>query len=259
MNVVTLLTDFGLDDNFAGVVKGVILCRNQKAQIVDISHNVPPYDIMQGAFLLRGSFSYFPPGTVHVAVVDPGVGSQRAILAVKTKRYYFLGADNGVLAPALDAEKPLSMVRVENKKFFLHPISRTFHGRDIFAPVAAFLSKGGNMAQLGPRVKNFRRLRLPRARRSGKRILGEIVSIDRFGNCITNITPADIAGCARSLRAKVKNTTIKGLSGSYASVKEGQALMAVNSFGYLEIAVNGASARERFSLNKKNSIEVILR
>src|SRR5215469_2500753 len=160
-NIISLTTDFGMRDWFVGTMKGVIFTINPRANIVDITHEIPPGDIRTGAFALMASWRYFPKGTVHVAVVDPGVGSRRQAIAVQTQNGVFIGPDNGVLSWALKGEKIKTIRLLENSKYFLDSISRTFHGRDIFAPVAAHVSRGLPVQRLGTELKDFRRLPWP--------------------------------------------------------------------------------------------------
>ncbi|MBI2948170.1 MAG: SAM-dependent chlorinase/fluorinase, partial [Verrucomicrobia bacterium] len=192
MQIITLTTDFGTDDWFAGTMKGVILSVNPKASIVDITHGIRLGDIRAGAFALAAAYRFFPRGTVHVAVVDPGVGSERKAIAVRTKDYFFVGPDNGLLSCALAREVIRSIHRLENKKFFLPFVSQTFQGRDVFAPVAAHLSKGVAIGKLGPRAASCKMLTLPTPIRRGHELVGEVIYLDRFGNGITNIRGEDL-------------------------------------------------------------------
>ena len=188
MQLITLTTDFGLTDWFVGTMKGVILGIAPRATIVDITHQIPAGDIRSGAFALLGSYRFFPKGSVHVAVIDPGVGSERKAIVAETDNYFFIGPDNGVLSWTLPKERIKTIRALENEHYFLHLISGTFHGRDIFAPVAAHLASGVPTRKLGPVSKGFMRLPWPEPKRARNRIEGEIVYIDRFGNAITNLT-----------------------------------------------------------------------
>lgn len=189
--IITLLTDFGSQDAYAGIMKGVIAGINPRANIIDICHNIPPQDIFNGAYLLSTSYKYFPKGTVHVAVVDPGVGSQRDIVCVEIREHLFLVPDNGLLSFVVQEERPKSIVRVTNDRYFLPSFSNTFHGRDVFAPVAAYLSLGIKPRQLGSKINQLKQLDIPRpeVKETGQ-LEGQIIYIDRFGNLITNITRA---------------------------------------------------------------------
>ncbi len=266
MSVITLLTDFGVDDEYVGIMKGVILSLNPAATIVDITHSIDPQDLIQAAYMVESYFKYFPKGTVHVIVVDPGVGSDRAILAFESKGHIFLAPDNGVLTLLFDKKNTGKIVRVDNFDYFLEFVGNTFHGRDIFAPVCAHLSMGLDISRMGAPLdqKDLVRLDIPRPFISNKNDLsGVIVSIDRFGNLITNIDLSIMEAFCRT--AKVEKTeiiigknSIRGLSAKYDDVKPQKPLAVIGSRGYLEIAVNCGSAREYFSAKKGNIIKVIL-
>ncbi|HHT9159902.1 MAG TPA: SAM hydrolase/SAM-dependent halogenase family protein, partial [Candidatus Brocadiaceae bacterium] len=187
--VITLLTDFGNQDAYVGVMKGVITGINPLANIIDICHNIPPQDVFNAAYLLYTSYKYFPRGTIHVAVVDPGVGSRRDIVCVVTKDYFFLVPDNGILSFIIQDEKPKSIFRITNSKYFLPSPSNTFHGRDVFAPVSAHLSLGAKLRQLGIKINQLKQLDIPKPdyKKTGQ-LEGQVIYIDRFGNLISNIT-----------------------------------------------------------------------
>ena len=188
-SVITLLTDFGDQDAYAGIMKGVIAGINPHATIVDICHSIPPQDIFYGAYLLYTSYKYFPKGTIHVAVVDPSVGSERDIVCTEIHDYLFLTPNNGLLSFIVHEEQPKAIIHVTNNKYFLPSPSNTFHGRDIFAPVAAYLSLGVKPQQLGIKTNHLEQLDIPKPhyKKTGQ-LEGQIVYIDRFGNLITNIT-----------------------------------------------------------------------
>src|SRR5262245_5011152 len=229
MSIVTLTTDFGQHDWFVGVVKGVLLGINPELQIVDITHCIPPGDIHAGAFALAAAASYFPKETVHVTVVDPGVGSSRPALAARTRHATYIGPDNGVLSLALAKDPPEHVHHLENPRYFLASISRTFHGRDIFAPVAAHLTRGAEFSSLGPEVTHWERLSFPEPRREGRDLVGEVVYIDRFGNGITNL-PLNSAE-----RVKLAQVHLRGRVASaplvnfYQSVPKGELLAVPGS------------------------------
>jgi len=187
VSVITLTTDFGTGDWFVGTMKGVIASLAPGTRVVDLTHDVPPGDIRSGAFALAASHRFFPKGAIHLAVVDPGVGSGRKAIAVQTAKAVFVGPDNGVLSWALAKEKIRAIHALENEAYFLQPVSPTFHGRDVFAPVAAHLSRGVPIRKFGPALKDFVRLDWPEPRARRGRIEGEVVYVDRFGNAITNL------------------------------------------------------------------------
>jgi hypothetical protein len=258
MSIISLITDFGLKDNFVGVMKGVILKINPSAQLVDICHEIKPQGILEAAFLLRSSFKYFPYGCVHLVVVDPGVGSKRKNILVKTKNYFFIGPDNGVLSLALKEERPLEIIEITNRKFFLKPTSSTFHGRDIFAPVAAYLSRKEKADKFGKRIKSLQDLRLPGVKPESKNLIGEIVYVDRFGNLVSNIDKETWGEFIKNKKFKIsiRDKIIDKLSGSYAEGARRKPIALIDSFNYLEIASNCASAKEYLKADKGTKIKV---
>lgn len=249
MHIITLTTDFGTSDWFVGTMRGVVLGINPRAAIVDLTHEIPPGDIRAGAFALTAGCRYFPKGTVHVAVIDPGVGSQRRAIAVQTTNYLFVGPDNGVLSWALAREKIKAIRQLENPKYFLKTISRTFHGRDIFAPVAAHLSRGQSLKSLGRELKDFVRLPWPKPTKQRSEIRSEIVYIDRFGNAITNIAAKLVSGRRKATCEAIGNRKARyALAPFYGAAPTGFPVAVIGSSGFLEIAVNGGSAAHRFGL-----------
>lgn len=244
MPAITLLTDFGHKDNFVGIMKGVIARIAPSANIIDLCHEIPAQDIRAGAFCLKTAYAYFPKGTIHVVVVDPGVGSKRLPILVKTKDYYFIGPDNGVLSLALDELKIIDIIRLDNAKFHLPRVSNTFHGRDIFSAVAAHIAKGMRYSKCGTRIKQYKKITLPKPHITSAAIHAEIIYIDRFGNLITNVSAAD-AGKRINPLITIKNKVISGIKVSYAGARPGEALAIWGSAGFLEIAVNCASAQKK--------------
>ncbi|MGA3267483.1 MAG: SAM-dependent chlorinase/fluorinase [Verrucomicrobiota bacterium] len=258
MQLITLTTDFGSQDWFVGAMKGVILGVAPHATIVDLTHEIPPGDIRAGAFALAAACRFFPKGTVHVAVVDPGVGSARRAITVRCPDYFFVGPDNGILSLALAQEKIKWVRRLENSDYFLQPVSHTFHGRDVFAPVAAHLCRGVAMRQLGPAQRDIVRLPWPQPRVHRRRIDGVVVFIDRFGNAITNIAHASTppGGMDAGGRLFLGRKLFCPVKAFYQSVPAGQAVAVPGSSGFLEIAVNGGSAARRFGLRIDDRISV---
>src|SRR5919206_1297404 len=191
--IVTLLTDFGTRDYFVGALKGALLSVNPEARVVDITHEVAPHDIEEGAFTLLAAFETFPAGTVHVAVVDPGVGSARRAVVVEGAGHLFVGPDNGVFGHVYERLQSFRVFHVTEESFFRLPVSPTFHGRDVFAPIAGALSAGTRPSDLGPRVTDF--VRLPFAapfQRDASTLVASVIHVDRFGNCVTNVTQRDL-------------------------------------------------------------------
>ncbi len=258
MSVISLITDFGQNDNFVGVIKGVILNINPAVKIVDICHLVNPHDILTGAFLLKSSFRYFPEGTVHLVVVDPGVGSKRKKVIVKTKNYYFVAPDNGVLSLALKDQPLLEIIEITNKRYFLKPTSDTFHGRDIFAPTAAYLSKGRDISKFGKRIKSIQELSLPQIKITSKGLIGEIIYIDFFGNLVSNIDKETLDNFinGKKLKIYIKDKTIEKLSYGYAEGTYLKPLALIDSFNYLEIALNRSSACDYLKAKKGAKVTV---
>ncbi len=271
MPIITLLTDFGLEDEYVGIMKGVILSINPSAAIVDITHQVSPQDIIDAAYRIKSYYKYFPEKTLHLVVVDPGVGSCRPVLAAKIDGHYFLAPDNGILTPLLDNGYIDNLVFVENADYFLDSVSQTFHGRDIFAPVAAHISKGVEIMKLGrpASIKSPVRLSLKKPFITDKNELsGIIISIDRFGNLITNIDCEILKKikprtCDSEKNEKIKfiigDRTITGLSKSYNSVAPKTPLAIIGSRGYLEIAVNCGSAKDFFHASRYDIIKITKR
>jgi S-adenosyl-L-methionine hydrolase (adenosine-forming) len=249
VSVITLTTDFGTADWFVGTMKGVIAGIAPTANVIDLTHDLPPGDIRGGAFALAASYRFFPKGAIYVAVVDPGIGSARKAIAVQTAKAVFVGPDNGVLSWALAKEEVRAIHALENQAYFLQPVSRTFHGRDVFAPVAAHLSRGVPIRKLGPPLKDFVRLPWPepRVRRGG--FEGEVVYIDRFGNAITNLESGLLEGCGRaSCQVYAKRRWTCPLKVFYQAVPPKKPVALVGSSGFLEIAINGDSAENALGL-----------
>lgn len=245
---ITLMTDFGLTDPYVGVMKGVILDIVPEAAVVDLTHAIPPQDIGRAAFLLSTVIDYFPAGTVHTVVVDPGVGSERRPIAVRSNRAYYVAPDNGVLSMVLVRQPAEAIVHLTNPDYWLPEVSTTFHGRDIFAPVAAHLARGIPIDDLGTPIHEI--VQLPASHptpRSDGSIVGQILHIDRFGNCITNV-PSDMLSVDRPLIVKVAGQSIRGISPTYSTVKPGQVVSLIGSEGFLEIAVRNGNAAERLDI-----------
>ena len=295
-HVITLLTDFGNQDAYVGIMKGVIAGINPFANIIDICHNIPPQDIFQAAYLLYTSYKYFPKKTIHVAVVDPGVGSKREIVCAETQDYLFLTPNNGLLSFIIQEEKPKCIIRVTDDKYFLPSPSSTFHGRDIFAPVAARLSLGIKPQQLGPKINQLDQLEIPKPeyKKTGQ-LEGQIIYIDRFGNLVTNITRgyieqhignqtqnrgqgSGVRGRKLEVRGRTPGTLKKtpkkslllyntvettigrkkiiGLSKTYMDVKAGDPLVLFGSAGFLEVSINQGNAQKYFRVDRGNKIRV---
>ena len=243
--LITLTSDFGYTDPFVGIMKGVICGINPAAQIVDLSHGIAPQDIMAAAIILRHASQYFPQGTIHVAVVDPGVGSSRRPLLLEFEGHYFIGPDNGVLSLVTEGKRPTRIVSLSNPSYQLRPTSLTFHGRDIFAPTAAYLSRGVGPEAFGESTEEFIKLRWPAVVKTETSVQGEILYIDHFGNLSTNIGADDLKCLlGGQLRVMIHDFSIPGLSTNYAAVEPGKYIALFNSWGLLEIAIYKGNARE---------------
>ena len=257
MGIITFTTDFGRRDWFVGTMKGVVLGISPEAVLVDLTHEISPGDIRAGAFSLAAGCRFFPPGTIHVAVVDPGVGSARKAIGVRTSDYFFLGPDNGVLSWALKHETVASVHLLENHSLFRQPLSRTFHGRDLFAPVAAHLLRGVPLREFGPPLNDFVRLDWPEPRCSGRVVEGAVVYLDRFGNGITNIDAAAMAMFqSRQAAVFAGRKRLCPVADCYAAVSAGLAVAVLGSSGFLEVAVNGGNAALRLGLKVGSKLTV---
>jgi S-adenosyl-L-methionine hydrolase (adenosine-forming) len=252
--LITLLTDFGTTDYFVAALKGVILSINAHVHIVDITHEIPSHDIEAGAFTLLASHRAFPRNTIHVAVVDPGVGSARRPVLVVAGQQFFIGPDNGIFSYIFEAESEYQIFELKKEQYFRHPVSATFHGRDIFAPVAAFLSNGVRPADFGKEINDEVRLSPLKARplKNGN-LEGRIIHVDRFGNCITNITRDLLIKRDESrARLRVNGTTIRSFREFFSDeARPTRKLFGLwGSAGFLEIAVNSHSAAEMLGVRR---------
>ncbi len=259
--LITLLTDFGDRDYFVASMKGVILNINPQAQIVDLSHHVTPHDVADAAYLLQSCYRYFPDGTIHVAVVDPGVGSTRRPLLVSSSRYFFLGPDNGLLTYVCQEETGVEVRHIENRQYRLDSEGATFDGRDLFAPAAAWLTKGQPIGSFGRLVPNYERLPISEPSWDKHVMAGEIVYIDRFGNLISNLTQFHI----REVRGVTKRSepyirigglTIDGLARSYAEGSADTPQALINSNGNLEVFLKEGRAADRLNAARGARIEL---
>jgi len=264
--IITLLTDFGLASTYPAQMRGVILERCPEAVIVDMSHGVPRHDVRTAAFMLASAAPAFPEGTVHAAVVDPQVGSQRRVLAAEAGGHFYLAPDNGLLTLVAQPQflfarngRPTRVVAVENRSFFRENVSSTFHGRDIFAPVAAALASGTPVEDLGGEVEAIERFDLPLCQRSENTIRGEVLYVDPFGNLVTNIG-GDMMTAPETQPAEVRisGAVIRGLCRAYCDVPAGVLLAYVGSAGLLELAVNRQSAAVRLGAGSGTRVTVLL-
>jgi len=260
MPVLTLTTDFGLKDGFVGTLKGVIWSICPLAQIADISHLIAPQNVLEGAITLWRAYPFFPAGTVHVAVVDPGVGTRRRPLAARLGVHTFVGPDNGLFTPMLeDAEKngwPLEIVHLANEKYFLAQVSRTFHGRDIFAPAAAHLANGLPLADMGPAITDPLRLTLPKSEKTSTGWRAHVTVVDVFGNLTTDLPAAALSGHAQVI-FHLGGREVCGLVASYGQAQPGQLVALVDSENFIEIAVVNGSAARATGAQVGDEVEVV--
>ena len=258
--IITLVTDFGLTDAYVGTMKGVIASVNPRALVIDLCHEVAPQDVHGAAFLLAAVFEFFPERTTHVAVVDPTVGSERPALCVESGGHYFIGPDNGVLSIACYRAGRPKIYLLENEDYFLDQRSRTFHGRDVFAPAAAHLAANAPIETMGPRARSMKRIRIPKpSARRGLSVNGRIVYVDRFGNLTTNIGLNNIRQAfprtrLENLTISFGNNQIRGISGTYSDARPGSALALFGSTDLMEIAVRDGDAASQLGVGRGEKI-----
>jgi len=259
--IIALLTDFGEDDWFVASTKGVIKSINPDVEIVDITHNIKSHSISDGAFVLYNAYSYFPEKTIFIAVVDPGVGSSRKMILIKTKKYFFIAPDNGLLTYIIKENPKCEIISIENKKYFLSEVSSTFHGRDIFSPVAAYLSKDYKIEKFGKKLRKPVILDIQDAKIEKNVITAPILYIDKFGNLIINIKKNEFSNVLKL--KEIKNKSDKEilacqtpLKSSYADVEEGEVVAYWGSSEFLEIGINQASAAKKFNLKVGDVIKL---
>ncbi len=254
---ITLLTDFGYQDGYVGIMKGVIMGTCPTARLIDLTHDVPPQNIVAARFTLLNAYAYFPEGTIHLVVVDPGVGTNRRAIAIQTPIVYLVGPDNGVFSGVVDRVGAIAAVSLTNAEYWITATpSATFHGRDIFAPVAAHLAAGVSLAALGTTVEieSLMRIAVPETTISAETVTGHVQHIDQFGNIITTI-PVEVAQ-QRSWQLKIGAVEIP-LKRTYGDVEIGHALALVGSHGWVEIAINGSSAQQRFRLAIGDAVKLV--
>jgi len=256
--IITLLTDFGTEDHYVASMKGVILKINPRCKVVDITHQVVPQNIEEAAFLLANAYSYFPEGTVHLAVVDPEVGGARNPLLIVTDRFFFVGPDNGLFSYALKREKVRGAYCLTERRFFLPEVSSTFHGRDIFAPVAGHLTLGVPPKAFGQKIHSWKTFDFPSPIIMGKKMVGRVIHIDSFGNLITNIErkQLDLFVGDQPFHILAGKKRINGVRRGYWEVKRGEILALIGSGGYLEISLREGNAQKMLKAKKGDGIEI---
>jgi len=261
--IITLTTDFGTNDHFVGAVKGVILDIAPEAAIVDISHAVEAFDVLDGAITISEAYSYFPTGTVHMIVVDPGVGTTRRPIIASSDGYHFVAPDNGVLSMVYAREQRIHVRHVTSEHYFRQPVSSTFHGRDVFAPVAAYLAKVVDSHEFGDEIEDYVKFAAPRPKPIAEnRMRAVVLKVDRFGNLITNITPEDIPALFTDQPGKFKlivgSKEITTIHKAYAEGAPGEVFGILGSMGYLEIVANRAAAAQLTGAAKGSEVSILL-
>jgi len=256
--VIALLSDFGSRDHYAGTMKGVILGICPEATLVDITHDVAPHDVLEGALQLAATCRYFPAGTVFLAVVDPGVGSARRGIAAEAGDYRFVAPDNGVLTEVLRETPPRRVVELSERRYARPTVTRTFEGRDRFAPAAAWLAKGTQLSALGRTVTDFHRIDVPLPETAGSILRGVVLTVDRFGNLVTNIDRKTFEGFAKQgdFRILAGGTPVGRLVSTYAEIPSGEVCALFGSSDHLELAGNAESAAEKLKLARHAVVEV---
>lgn len=260
--IITLTTDFGTKDAYVGAMKGVILDINPDARLVDISHDIAPQDVMEAAYVLRDAVFYYPSDTVHLVVVDPGVGTSRHPVAIRAGGYLFVGPDNGIFPLLLDGEDPHTCVVLDRQEYWRSDkISTSFHGRDIFAPAAAHLSRGISLCDLGRPLEKLTPLHWALPMSDDQGIQGWVVHVDHFGNCVTNISREmlDEKRAGRPIKCFVGNAILDGISRTYSEVDTGEPLMHINSGNFLEVAVRSGNASELLGIRKGDPVNILFR
>ncbi|PJA78612.1 MAG: hypothetical protein CO149_03065 [Nitrospirae bacterium CG_4_9_14_3_um_filter_51_5] len=262
ISLVTLITDFGDADYFVPSMKGVMLGINSQVRIVDLTHRIPPHGVEQAAFFLKSCYQYFPDGTVHMVIVDPDVGSSRRAILASTSRHFFLAPDNGVLSYVLQEETSVEVRSIENKQYRLDSAGATFDGRDLFAPSAAWLTKGQVPGSYGRLIHDYVTLPLDPPRMEGQSLHGRIVYIDHFGNAMTNITMADIETFRSVTKkeysgVKIGEVVIKGIKTHYGEGATGVPEALINSNGHVEIFVKQGRAVDRCELHIGQTVKLI--
>jgi S-adenosyl-L-methionine hydrolase (adenosine-forming) len=261
--IVTFTTDFGIQDHYVAAMKGVVLSINPQATLVDVSHSVQAFDVLDGALTITEAYNYFPSGTIHVVVVDPGVGTARRPILVSTEKQLFVAPDNGVLSMIYEREPRLSVRHITSEHYFLQPVSAPFHGRDIFARVGGYLSKGVETQKFGEPITDFVRFAAPRPKAVNERMMrGVVLKVDKFGNIVTNFraedVPALFGGDAPAFKIMVGPHEVTKIHTAYAQGAPGEVFAIVGSMGFLEIAANRASAAETLNVQKGTDVGVLM-
>ena len=258
--IITLLTDFGTKDHYVASMKGVILNINPQCLLIDITHHVNPHDIEEGAFLLANAYSYFPKGTIHLSVVDPGVGGIRKPILLVTQNYFFVGPDNGLFTFIAQTEGVKQIVALTKQKYFLSRISKTFHGRDLFAPVAAHLSSGIKPGAFGSKINSIKRLGFQKPIIREGELIGEILHIDTFGNLVSNIDEETFFRFIgnRPFAVNAGRKAIHGLKNGYWEGNQGELMALLGSGGFLEVSVREGNAQKALKVKRGDPIQIVI-
>ena len=270
-SIITITTDFGTEDGYVPAMKGTMLSIAPGARLVDVSHEISPQDVMESAFVLQSAQPFFPDGTVHLVVVDPGVGTKRRAVALRKNNHWYVGPDNGLFPLILNGDSPDTVVELDRPEAWRTPDpSHTFHGRDIFAPAAAHLAAGRPLTEIGSPIDSLETLQWARPIVEPDTIRGRVVHVDHFGNCVTNIRRSTLADALSlnadappttalpSVEGYVGNTILESIRDTYGAVPEGEPLLLFGSTDFLEVAVNGGNAAELLDIRKGDSVDVVL-
>ena len=260
--LLTMTSDFGDSDHFVGTMKGVILTINPEAKVVDICNSVHSFDILDGALTIAQAYRYFPSDTVHMVIVDPGVGTNRRPLLVTAEKHIFLAPDNGVLSLVYEREERLSVRHITAEHYFLQPMSNTFHGRDLFSAVAGWLTKGVEVAKFGEEVTDFVRFSAPRPKAVNEKLMkGVVLKADKFGNLITNFTPTEVPQLFQAepppFKILIGKSEVTRMRQTYAGGAAGEIFAVLGSMGYLEIAANRGSAAKAVGADKGSDVGIL--
>ncbi len=259
--IITLTTDYGTTDHLVGALKGVILKINPDATIVDITHNVVPYDVLDGALAISSAYKYFPSKTIHVVIVDPGVGSERRPILVSGENQFFVAPDNGVLSMVYEKEASLTVRHILAEHYFLQPLSKTFHGRDVFAPVAGWLSKTWQTQAFGEEIQDYMRFSIPKPKSAEGQLKGIVLRVDTFGNLVTNFVPEELPeGLLKdgTLKVQVNGKEVTRLVDTFTEGEPGAPVAIVGSSGFLEIAVNKGHAARTLGVGRGAAVVIPL-
>jgi S-adenosylmethionine hydrolase len=259
--IITFTTDFGLNDHYVGTMKGAILNINPNVRLVDICNSVQSYDVLDGALSIVQAYSYFPANTVHLVVVDPGVGSARRPILVVTSKHAFIAPDNGVLSFVYDREERVTVRHITADHYFLQPVSSTFHGRDIFAAVAGYISKGVQYAKFGDEITDYVRFAAPRPKPVSENLMkGVVLKVDKFGNLITNFTPNDVPQLFQPepppFKILIGKAEVVRIKHAYAEGTPGEVFAILGSMGFLEIATNRGAASRAVGADKGSDVGI---